>query len=180
MLTDTVRNMRYTLNQYAKLIDFLEKTTAPCMLVSYDKVLINRRRFVRCLASFLNIENEQSIRAAIEFIKPDSERYLDSSRITKSEGVLDKVGKFHVSGWARWVHDPGRVPEIQLLVNGTERMRTKADAPRSDLLVKGIHPTGYCGFSFDLPDQHCLMEGDQVRVKAIGDIRDLKNSPRIF
>jgi hypothetical protein len=177
MSIDVVSNMRRSLAEYLKIIEFLEQSKAPCMLVSYDKAINNKEGFVRYLARFVGIDNEASLRAAIESIQPASVKYLNASRNNRSMGCLDRVSADIVSGWAKWYHPGKDAVKVQLLVNGQELMRTQANEFREDVQMNGKQITGRCGFSFFLPEQSRLQHGDEVRVRVIGDIYDLKNSP---
>lgn len=177
MSIDVVSNMRRSLGEYLKIIEFLEKSTAPCILVSYDKAITNKEGFVRHLARFVGITNEALLPAAIESIQPASAKYLNASRNSRSAGCLGRVSADIVSGWAKRHPTGTGIVEVQLLVNGCELMRTQANKLRDDVRKNGLHPTGYCGFSFSLPKQSRLQDGDEVRVRVVGDVYDLKNSP---
>jgi len=179
MLTDLIQNMRQSTNQYADLVKFIERSKAPCMLVSYDKALANSKTFVRELAGFVRLRDKQAMEAAINFIEPNPEQYLEDCRITRSTGMLERVSESKVSGWVKGAHDLSlrRILEVQLIINHKEVQRAKANLLRSDLVEKGIHPTGRCGFNFVLPNHLHLKDNDEVRVKTVHDIYELKNSP---
>lgn len=177
MLTDIVNNMKNSLSQYSKLIKFIEKSEAPCMLVSYEKAVASSEVFVNELADFAGLDDKRSIQSAIEFINPNAEKYIDHSRITKCTGVLEQILEDKVCGWVKSIHDPKRILEVRLFVNNIEIQKTKASLPRKDLIEKGVHPNGNCGFEFALSNHQRLGKGDEVRVMAIGDIHDLANSP---
>lgn len=176
MTTDVVANMRRNLQEYLKLIEFLAKSSAPCMLVSYDKALSNKEAFVRHLAKFIGVDDGESVRSAIKSIRPATPRYLNGTRITRSVGCVDKVSPDCISGWARYRRTRNPI-EVQLLINGQEVMQTKANIFRPDALADGRHPTGRCGFSFGLSEKSRLQYGDEIRVRAVNDVRDLNNSP---
>ncbi len=179
MSTDVIHNMRRSLQEYLKLIEFLAESSAPCLLVSYDKALNNKEAFVRQLAKFVGVDDEKSVQRAISSIRPASARYLDGTRTTRSVGCVDKVSVDCICGWARYRRTQNPI-KVQLLINGQEVMQTKADMFRPDVLVAGRHPTGRCGFSFALPEELRLQYGVEVRVRAVGDVRDLNNSPYRF
>lgn len=177
MLIDVTQNMRQSVNQYSELVSFIERSQAPCMLVSYGKAVADSRAFVRELASFAGLRDKQAMESAISFIRPNSEHYVEHSRITRSTGVLERVLENNVGGWAKSAHNSERILEVQLIINHEKVQEAKADLLRSDLVEKGIHPTGYCGFNFFLPDHARLKNNDEVRVKAVDDIHELDNSP---
>lgn len=177
---DVLDNMRRSLDQYAKLTDFIGESTAPCMLVSYDKALAHRQAFVEHLAQFVGTEDPRSIRAAIECIRADSPKYLDATRNTKSLGRLQEVRADRVSGWARRHRRNAPPVEVRLLINGAEAMRTKANELRRNVKANDDNVVTKCGFSFRLEHLSLLQDGDEVRVRVVGDVRELKNSPYVF
>lgn len=175
-----VDNMRQSLNQYAKLIDFIDESAAPCMLVSYDKALAHRQAFVENLARFVGMEDPPSVHAAIECVRADSPKYLDATRNTKSLGRLHEIREDRVSGWARRHRRNAPPVEVQLLINGAEAMSTKADEQRRNVKAGGANVMTKCGFSFRFAGSSRLRDGDEIRVRVIGDVRDLNNSPCVF
>lgn len=180
MGTDTITNMQFSLEQYSRIINFIGKSTAPCMMVSYDKALANKELFVHRLARFVGMGNKQLMQAALDFIQLNPPKYLDVSRFDKCHGFLGKVTRNRVLGWAKRNQKPSEPVEVQLLVDGKEIMTVTADVFRKDVLERKMHPTGRCGFEFRLPEHLGLKEGQEVRVKAVADRYDLANSPVIF
>lgn len=179
MMASVITNMRASLAHYGAILDFLQESKAPCLLVSYEKAMGEREYFVRQLRDFVGTGDESQISAAIDFIEPHPETYLKVSRITDGVGVVDKVRTNVVSGWAMFKKSP-RAAEVALRINGEEVMAMRAKRLRKDLLDKGLHPTGQCGFMFKLPSGKELQPGDQVSVRVVGDIADLHNSPAIY
>lgn len=178
MNTDIVTNMKRTLKEYKAIVTFLEKANPRALLVSNEKILHDKENFVHAVNSFGGLNaNKTQINAALDFINPNPEQYLESSRITKAIGTLDKITPKAVAGWAKYLyHD--RPAQVTLFVNDDEIMTIPAINPRADLKEKAVHPTGECGFIFHL--EQPLNAGDIVRVQVQNDIRDLRNSPRTF
>lgn len=177
MRMDVLAGLDRALSDYGRLISFLHKTTRPYILVSYDKVLSNPDKFIDALAAFLRLNPGKEQRAqAIEFISPNPQEYIDRSRITKAVGRLDRVERVRVGGWAKYYHSVGKPATVALFINGKETKRTIANLYRQDLKEKGIHPSGHCAFCFDLTDAP-IKPNDEVRVRVVGEIRDLNNSP---
>jgi hypothetical protein len=92
-------------------------------------------------------------------------------------GAVHAIRPGRVAGWAYAANSTEPV-ELRLLVNGQERARTAADRPRNKMRELKLHPTGKCGFLFELSEE--LRSGDEIRVQAVSTQRDLRNSPAVF
>lgn len=177
--TDPYRDMHNSLRQYAEILDFIQSTRLPTMLVSYEKALLKREAFVRALAAFVGIHDEVAINASFKAVEPEPEKYLKNARSAKVIGVLDPLRKQRVGGWAK-PNSGEHAITVELFINGSKAMEIVADRMRVDVKEKGIHPTGRCGFLFELEGMPHLEDGDVVSVRAKGDVRDLNSSPRTF
>ncbi|MBT6278376.1 MAG: hypothetical protein HOI95_30100 [Chromatiales bacterium] len=178
---DLIANMSATLRHYRRIVSFLESSTAPCLLISYEKALQDRERFVGALAKFAGLDGGANLSAAAAKIQASPPEYLLGARLRQSIGFLDQVTRESVSGWARFEDGPEPV-QVEILVNGAKVGASRADRPRPDVKAQGLHPTGACGFLFWLPQSSLLRDGDAVRVRVLGargDV-DLRNSPRTF
>lgn len=82
--------------------------------------------------------------------------------------VLDKAQGNTISGWAMYSATPHRKMQLLIKVKDKEFF-VVADRFRSDLLQKGIHPTGNCGFLLKLPAEDILFPSETVYVLAVGD-----------
>lgn len=180
MQSDVVSNMRHSYRQLGKIVAFLENHQPPAMMVSYEKVLINRKEFVQSLCDFIGIApSTNQWNSAVKFIRPNPADYLDVSRITKARGGVGVVKESLVIGWARAVYNDKPI-KVELYVNDKKIAVTWADIFQDHLLEKGLHPTGRAGFRFDLTDATKLKRGDIVRVRAENEVKDLHNCPRVF
>lgn len=82
--------------------------------------------------------------------------------------VLDRAQGNTISGWAMYLATPQR--EMKLLIKVKDKdFFVVADGFRPDLLKKGIHPTGNCGFTLKLSAEDALSPNDTVYVLAVGD-----------
>jgi hypothetical protein len=179
MLSDVMSNMRTTLAHYVRILDFIESRTAPCMLVSYEKAMLDRAAFVDALSAFVGIGTAQTRQLAVDSIQASPEDYLKGSRITDSNGAVNRVEARHVAGWAMYKRVL-RPAQVTLMVNGQEVAQAIANRMRPDVHRRNIHPTGKCGFVFEIPADRALRAGDEIRVRAVGDIKDLRGSPTRF
>jgi hypothetical protein len=173
---DVLAGLERALSDYARLVDFLGTVACPYILISYDKALSNPEQFIDALTKFLHLEPSEDQRVqALNFISPDPKEYIDKSRITKAIGTLDIVKQTSASGWAKYVYR--REPAtVVLFINGKEVKRTVANLYRSDLKEKGVHPSGCCAFYFDFIESP-VHPNDEIRVKVVDEIIDLRNSP---
>ena len=177
MLSDVVVNMHDASRQFNLILDFIAGLKDPMLLVSYEKAMIDPPYFVSNLRDFVGTGDEASIGAAVGFIEPNPEVYLKGSRITDAKGVLDIARGDRISGWAMYPKAPKRPAKVLIKINDDREFVVVADHFRQDLLDKGIHPTGRCGFELTLPAVGILRPGDAVRIHVDGDNKDLKNSP---
>jgi hypothetical protein len=176
---DIVANMEDTLRRYAELLSFLRTCTARALLISYEKAMLRPRTFVDALAAHVGVTQRPLIRAARLFVRPNPPDYLVSSRTWGGYGNLEALRADRVSGWAalRGEDKPARV---HLWINGQFVATAVADLDRPDVRQRKVHPTGACGFSFELPAAARLQDGDTVRVRIEGEPSDLHGSPREF
>lgn len=89
--------------------------------------------------------------------------FLDEYRalVKQYRGVVGIVESKMVAGWGYAIDKPP--VSIVLAVNGEVVAKTMADKYRKDLLQKGIHPDGKCGFVFKL-DTMKLSSSDNIEV----------------
>ena len=92
------------------------------------------------------------------------------------KGALDRVTPRRVIGWAGFADDHAPV-QVTISVNGEAVAVVQAQRPRPDIRKAGLHPTGRCGFAFELPEDVQLHEGDLVSARIVGADRDLDGSP---
>ncbi|CAE6518399.1 conserved hypothetical protein [Nitrosomonas nitrosa] len=177
MLSDVVSNMRDANMQYELLLNFITGLSSPILLISYEKAMANPLNFVCNLRDLLGINAEVAIDTAINFIKPNPEDYLKASRITDATGIVELVDSKIISGWAMHTQDKNRPAKVIIRINNEFEFSVIANFFRQDLLDKGIHPTGKCGFMLTIPTENSLHPNDIVTVRVVGDIKDLKNSP---
>lgn len=95
------------------------------------------------------------------------------------KGYLDQVDANQVTGWAAKEGDP-TPQEVQLWVNEKPVATAAAEHFRIGIYNKQIHPTGHCGFRFDLSEGQHIAKGSVVRCTVGPDRFDLINSPWAF
>jgi hypothetical protein len=91
-------------------------------------------------------------------------------------GRILKARPHIVVGWAIGP-DPAKPVRVALRVNGRELAQTVANRPRPPLKHRGIHPTGHCGFAFELGAGEPLKVGDEVAVSPVDAEFALADSP---
>lgn len=177
MMTDLISDMKNSLNHFDIILNLLERDKKPALLISYEKAMLNPQQFVLQLHKLLDIGNEESVKAAVNFINPNPIAYLKGSRITETKGCVDLITAKEISGWAIYKKVPTRPVKLNITINDQAVYEVTANKMRPDLRDKGLHPTGNCGFSLRFDSKNILKEGDSVSVRAVGDIVDLTNSP---
>ena len=93
-------------------------------------------------------------------------------------GRLLKAQPRIVAGWAIGP-DPAKPVRVALRVNGREVAQTVADNLRPPLKQRGIHPTGNCGFAFQMTADAPLRAGDEVMVVPVDGSFALEDSPKV-
>ncbi|WP_324732128.1 hypothetical protein [Pseudomonas paeninsulae] len=177
MRSEILPGMQRALNQYAGTLVFLSETSAPAMLLSYDKVLADPVNFVNSLVAFCRlIPSANQIKSAVDFVRPDPQDYLEASRITKAQGWVDKISNRSIYGWARYVHSEAPAV-VEFFLNDVSIGKIIADMPRADLLTKFKKP---CAFVYEITDALDFKRGDVVRARVLHEVRDLNNSPLII
>ncbi|WP_445360344.1 sulfotransferase [Microbulbifer sp. EKSA005] len=178
MKTDVKCGLQEALDNYRLMVEFLQKTNSPAMLVSSDKVVRHKEEFVERLIDFVGVEVSSLQREnAINFISPDPKDYLDKTRITKSRGAvnIDLLKTGLLRGWARGVHHLKPVT-IEVEVNGKKVGTTEANIYREHLDKPSIHPTGKCGYELDLKVLG-VTPSDTINVRVQDDVNPLNSRP---
>lgn len=93
--------------------------------------------------------------------------------IFKTNGTIDRAGLKAVGGWV-FIEGVEAAVDLEIRV-GEQRYLATADRPRPDLLLRGFHDTGNCGFLVSYTKK--IAAGDNVHVRVIGDRHELINSP---
>ncbi len=187
---DIFRTMDKLLADNERIIDFLE-TARPCaLLVSYEKLMASPALLVDALIELLPGKVEDGARqAAIDFIRPAPEDYLDATRTTKASGAITGIDHDRVQGWARYNFPLKPAAALELSVNGKVVATTVADRSFETLAPCPQQPADLsaelsaepaagteCGFCFNLAPAS-LTAGDSVSVKASEDITPLPCCP---
>ena len=181
---NTISILEYTLltmdlanKNYGKCIEFIKNKKPYGLLVSYEKTLANPEALVGYLINVKHLNpTDYEIKSAIEFIRINPEDYLDSSRITKSEGCLDDVSIDSISGWARYIHSKNPA-KVEVLLNDVLIGSAIANEFREDL--DSIYESP-CAFNFKWPQGVDICKGDFIRLRVGNDIQDLCNSPMLI
>ena len=176
MMSDILDNMEKTAEQYLNVARFIRKRRPHALLVSYEKVMLNRERFVEQIVAFGRLDCDASrVANAVGFIDPFPEAYLEASRIDRAQGRLVGVEKDgRLFGWARYVYQKTRKAVVDVYLNGKVIASVDASEAAESL---GLGVKGACGFSLVLKTISPLKSGDIVRARVQGEVRDLDNSP---
>jgi hypothetical protein len=145
---DPLTAMRECLDGLKNLVGFVDNTTAPALLLSYEKALLKPEHFIDAVTRFCGIALDQEQRQSLlKVVQPDAEVYIRTARrrfVGRVEHILDHV----LHGWC-W--EVGSLLPIELdCYAGDEKILTfKAAEFRPDLL-EARYANGNHGFSLDL------------------------------
>lgn len=170
-------SMQDALNKYSLAISFIKETQPDSLLISYEKAMLNQNELVNTINTFCGLNADKTmINNAIHFIDPTPSSYLNSSRITKSQGRFGGLSPNgnQMFGWARFQHKPEKTAVVKLFLNDQLIGETTANKSRKDLDSKFGKP---CGFNWKVPQDITFNPGDKIRARVVGDIVDLNNSP---
>ncbi len=179
---DAFLTMDKLLADNERIIDFLDVVRPAALLVSYEKLMARPAELVDQLIELLPGSVDPAARqAAIDFIRPAPEDYLDATRTTKASGAITGVDHDRVQGWARYNFPLKPPAELELRINGEPVAITVANLPTATLATCGQQsadlPDGVeCGFCFRLP-AGSLASGDSLSVQALEDITPLADCP---
>ena len=181
MHTEIKSGLSRAFDDYKKIIKFISKTNHPALLISSEKVVKNKTEFIDALSEFCQkTPTEEQIEAAKSFLTSNPRAYLDATRLTKAKGELDfnllKCGI--VKGWSCYVINHG-VTNIEVVVNNKVVQTLSADSYDERYNKPGKHPTGKCGFEFDLKSVSTTPK-DKVEVRVKGDVVNLHAEPLNF
>lgn len=177
MKSDILLGLNNAYRDYGKVIDFISKNNnLNAFFFSYEKTIQNKEVFVDTLISIIGEENITTTQKtkALEFIEPNPSAYLNVSRITRSTGNIGIIQQNKIIGWARHFYSPKPVV-VELVINNKVIQEVTANEFRKHLIDSGEHPTGNCGFSFNLKEKP-LKNGDIVSVKVKDDVLFVKGS----
>jgi hypothetical protein len=77
-------------------------------------------------------------------------------------GYIDSVNRTKIIGWAMKLGSIDKI-SVRLIINGDVVSEQVCDQFREDLRILKIHPSGNCGFCFDLPFKS-ISHSDHIRV----------------
>lgn len=178
MHKDIAWGLKSALDDYSKIIKFINRTKHPALLISSEKVVKHKSDFVDALTRFSGTTpTGDQVQAAQAFLSPNPTAYIEATRLTKAKGGVDKalLRTGVLKGWACYVVNHSEV-QVEVVVNGKVVATLNANQFEKQYKKPGGHPTGYCGFEYDLKTlgvQPC----DSIEVKVKGDVVNLHNEP---
>jgi hypothetical protein len=176
---DLKHQLSQSLREYNRLLYFLEQINQPCLLISYEKALLNPDVLVDHLDHFLNLNLDDNTRATCKAsIEVSPETYRREVRDQSGwQGRLEEIGKGRIKGWA-FVEQAHVPAQVEIRVNGILRHCCLADMHRADVQKEHQLKTSACGFRVELSDpSEQLRPGDRVSARIATFQMDLRNSP---
>lgn len=151
--------MDRAIKRNAQLIQIINKSKVPTLLVSYEKALLNPEFLVRTLSNFLKIKtlSEEEITNLVSLVRPNPKKYLQAvaasskapSLVQSISGYLNSPGNGIITGWIWDKQRPESSLSVKVFANNKLITIQTADLFRPDLVNLGIG-TGYYGFRIDL------------------------------
>lgn len=177
---DIQKGLKEALQNYEKIISFIEQNDINGLFISYEKVLNNKIAFVDTLSKLVGSTiAETKKQSALNFIEPNPKQYLDMSRVTKAKGMVEVVTKAVAEGWAAYLYNDN-IPNVELYIDGKLIASMKADMLREDLIEIKQSTHGKVGFSFDI-SRNDIQDLSSVKVKVSDDVSFLlKKQPEWF
>lgn len=145
---DPLTTMRECLDGLKNLVGFVNNTTAPALLLSYEKALLQPDDFIDAIGRFCDIPIAQGLRQSLlKVVEPNAEAYIQTARrrfVGRVEHVVDNV----LHGWC-W--EVGRLRPVELdFFAGDEKILTVPAAEFRPDLLEAQYGNGNHGFSIDL------------------------------
>lgn len=176
---DLIESMEQSIKSYRRLLSFVNSTTKPTVLISYEKAMLKKDTFIELLCNLTNIKDESKKDDAQLFITNNPKEYLNSSRINAAKGSVGKIKESNLSGWVFYPKLPEKTVTVHLLLNGKVVARTEANLFRKRLQEESIHKSGLCGFSFNKLGNLGIKLGDEIVIIAENDVLALRNGKYI-
>lgn len=176
MKTDVVNGLSRAYDDYGKILKFISKKDLNGLLLSYEKVMQNKEDFVDTLIDIIGVTNVSPMQRnkALEFIEPNPTEYLNASRVNRGIGQIGTLTREKVQGWGKYI-ESNKPAIAELYINNKLVDSMQADQFRQHLVDKNVHPTGMCGFLFDISTRD-IKKDDVISVKLSKDAVYLKGS----
>jgi hypothetical protein len=152
MQMDAMQLLPRLATQYKDLVDTIERASAPCLLISYEKSVQFPLQTAQKIAWFCGLDvSDEQVREAAEVVENGTPGYLKSARL-HYDGHVGRLRKGKLRGWVK-VHnrDTMRV-NVVLMLDGKPVQTARADLPRPDVLKAG-YGDGRYGFEFAIDDR---------------------------
>jgi hypothetical protein len=171
-----------SLREYRRLVRFLDRIDRPCLLVSYEKALLDPDLLVDQLDRFLMLNLDATSKAACRAsIQVSPDLYRREVRQQQGwQGRLEEVQKDKIKGWA-FVGHADAPAQVEIWINGLLQHVCMANRPRPDVQSEHQLKTSACGFCIELktPSQQ-LNPGDLVSARMAKTEQQLRNSPLTY
>lgn len=128
----------------------------------------------------LNQADIAAYASALETFENQTRDIKDThSVVGRYDGRLGGIKDEHLFGWV--IDKESEKPAtLRVVVNGAQLMTVTADKARPDLVVKGLHADGKCGFEIPLKDLGNIKNHDSISVMSEDGTFELLNSPLIL
>ncbi|MCP9835117.1 hypothetical protein KBY95_12395 [Cyanobium sp. Aljojuca 7A6] len=171
-----------SLSEYRRLVRFLDRIDHPCLLISYEKALLDPDLLVDQLDHFLrlNLDNISKVACSASVqVSPDIYR-REVRQLQGWQGRLEEIQKDKIKGWA-YVGQADAPAKVEIWINGLRQYFCIANRPRPDVQSEHQLKTSACGFCIALNgDSQLLKQGDYVSARLAETEQQLRNSPLTY
>lgn len=175
---DFLTGLRKTHRQFKRLVDFLDQTKRPSLLVSHEKLWFHPEHFLDQLIHFLGLNPDETSRTqALQQFAQAPEPVCHEVSISGERGFFDPLCVQEVKGWAvqRGQFEP---IEVEVLIDGKPVATAMANQYRKGLQKRGVGK-GNHAFTLDL-SPWLTGERHEIAIRTKKNQTTLKNSPRIW
>ena len=167
------------LNDYTKIIKFIEKSGFPAFFVSSEKAVKHKESFIEALCEFCQLQPSQEQRAnALSFISPNPVEYMAQTRIDHTSSWVDTclLQTGLLQGWVQFTSQPGKVAEVQIIVNDECLTSISAKGGVTVADNKHLDKAKRYGFQLNLIDIG-VRPSDNIELKVVGDSLPITERP---
>lgn len=165
MNSNVLDTIGQTQERYLKIIKFIQKTKHPCLLVSYEKAIAKKLKFIHSLSEFLTIKIDKNIALkASNCIGLEKAVYLTNTTTAKIIGSCHLTGTT-IKGKVKFVFQPNNSVLLLVRINGKV------------MLEHEVNPLDNESFEINCQDYIHSNEYTKVELLEKSTLVHVKNSP---
>lgn len=174
--------IKKAVSEYASFMNVVASCSYPNLLVPYEKLLAMPVDFLSAIAKSLGFpEGGENVDRAVCSVVLNDANYLKASSLDRGE-FLGEIGYFangRIGGWCFWSGMPEKRVQLNIFgPSGSSLGSAATRLKRTELVDRGLHPTGDVGFRVDLSSSsHTLdklkfvVDGFEVNMRPSAKLR---------